>query len=221
MKRLMMAVLLFTLTLLLVMPALAQTEAPEPTATDTPDATAEAPSTPEAEATLEPVEGSVPVDMVIDLLERQPELITDVTEIVTDQIGSVFQQSMLFGSVALVVFGVIVVGGGFFLYRSVPLDRRESVGRQIGGAGSAILGRLDELDLLPTTDIENIILRALKNALDSKLAPIVDAKVQALYEDEKERKRENERAQRANAQQAGEGKAEEPGIFVPNKPAHG
>ena len=63
------------------------------------------------------------------------------------------------------------------------------------------MGRLDEIDILPGTDLENIFLRAGKKAIDDKLAEIdavVEAKVQSLYEAEKERKRANESAQVEN-----------------------
>jgi hypothetical protein len=139
--------------------------------------------------------------VIADYLEAQPDLMVDLVEVGIAGVGLAYERSQWFGIASFVALVVMAVGGGYALYRSTPPEQRPVIARQIGGAGSAILGGIDKLDLLPMTDIENVLLRAAKKAIDDKLAEItavVDAKVQSLYDADIEKRRQNANAQLLN-----------------------
>lgn len=143
----------------------------------------------------------IPDSVIIDFLEAQPDLMIDIAEIAIAGVGVAYERSQWAGIAAFVGVVILACVGFYALYRSTPPDQRTAISRQIGSAGSAILGGIDKLDILPMTDIENILLRAGKKAIDDKLAEItaaVDAKVQALYEADVQKRRENEAAKEAN-----------------------
>lgn len=187
--------LTLSLMLCLALPAIAQTATPEPTE----DAITATSPAPEAEAT-EPAP-VIPGSVIIDYLESQPDFMVDVTEIAIAGVGAAYERSQWQGIAAFAGLAVVACVGFFALYRSTPPDQRPAIAKQIGGAGSAILNGIDKLDLLPMTDIENILLRAAKKAIDDKLAEItaaVDAKVQSLYAADIEKRRANAAAQAEN-----------------------
>jgi hypothetical protein len=188
---------LLALLALLTLPALAQT--PEPTAGITPSEIAPTPAP--VETPIAPVVTDIPDSVIADYLEAQPSLMVDLVEVGIAGVGLAYERSQWQGIVSFVALVVMAVVGGYALYRSTPPDQKPVIARQIGSAGSAILGGIDKLDLLPMTDIENVLLRAAKKAIDDKLAEItavVDAKVQSLYDADVEKRRQNANAKEDN-----------------------
>jgi hypothetical protein len=196
MKRLL---ILLTLLALLTLPALAQT--PEPTPETTPSEVAQTPTPAPIETPVAPIVTDIPDSVIADYLEAQPDLMVDLVEVGIAGVGLAYERSQWQGIVSFVALVVMAVVGGYALYRSTPPDQKPVIARQIGSAGSAILGGIDKLDLLPMTDIENVLLRAAKKAIDDKLAEItavVDAKVQSLYDADVEKRRQNANAKEDN-----------------------